>query len=100
MKNNFKNHNLECDVLVAGGGSAGVPAAIAAARAGAKVILCQDRPMLGGNASSEVRMHICGATHSRRSENWLLESRESGIIEEIRLENAVRNPQRSPSVLI
>lgn len=98
MKNNFKNHNLECDVLVAGGGSAGVPAAIAAARAGAKVILCQDRPMLGGNASSEVRMHICGATHSRRSENWLLESRESGIIEEIRLENAVRNPQRSPSV--
>ena len=52
---------LECDVLVAGGGAAGLPCALSAARNGARVILCQDRPVLGGNASSEVRMHIVGA---------------------------------------
>ncbi|MCP4512402.1 MAG: FAD-dependent oxidoreductase, partial [Fuerstiella sp.] len=54
-------HELNCEILVAGGGAAGVPCALAAARCGAKVILCHDRPVLGGNASSEVRMHIVGA---------------------------------------
>lgn len=90
---------LKCDVLVAGGGPAGVPAAVAASRTGAKVILCHDRPMLGGNASSEVRMHIVGADCSGyRCGSADVESREGGIIEEIRLEAAVTNPQRSPSV--
>lgn len=92
-------HNLSCDVLVAGGGPAGVPAAIAAARRGAKVVLCHDRSVLGGNASSEVRMHIVGADQSgRRGKELETEAREGGIIEEIRLENCVRNPQRSPSM--
>lgn len=54
---------LECDVFIAGGGMAGVCAALAAARHGAKVILVQDRSRLGGNASSEVRMHVVGADH-------------------------------------
>ena len=54
--------SLECDLLVAGGGIAGVCCALAAARLGTRVILCQDRSVLGGNASSEVRMHIVGAT--------------------------------------
>lgn len=94
----FTHQSLECDVLVAGGGPAGVPAAIAAARAGADVILCHDRPMLGGNASSEVRMHIVGADSQRPCADLLLEPRETGIIEEIRLENAFRNPARSPSL--
>jgi len=92
---------LACDVLVAGGGPAGVPCAIAAARCGATVILCQDRPVLGGNASSEVRMHIVGANGTGsfdRGESMLTEAREGGIIEEIRLEAAVRNPQRSASM--
>jgi hypothetical protein len=94
------HRTLECDILVAGGGPAGVPCAIAAARLGAKVILCHDRPVLGGNASSEVRMHIVGADHSgRRGEELATEAREGGIIEEIRLESSVRNPQRSPSML-
>lgn len=92
--------NLECDVLVAGGGIAGVCAAVSAARNGAKVILCQDRSVLGGNASSEVRMHICGADMSGgRGEELSVEPREGGIVEEIRLENAVRNPQRSWSMM-
>ncbi len=93
-------HVLECDVLVAGGGPAGVPCAIAAARNGAKVVLCHNRSVLGGNASSEVRMHILGADGGGgRSKELETEAREGGIIEEIRLENSVRNPQRSASML-
>ncbi|MDQ3622014.1 MAG: FAD-dependent oxidoreductase [Verrucomicrobiota bacterium] len=94
----FQLHELTCDVLVAGGGPAGVACALAAARQGAKVILCQDRPVLGGNASSEVRMHIVGANSFRPCADLVLEPRETGIVEEIRLENAARNPQRSPSM--
>ncbi len=92
---------LECDILVAGGGAAGVPCALSAARLGAKVILVQDRPVLGGNASSEVRMHIVGANGTGafdRGEELVTEAREGGIVEEIRLDNCVNNPQRSASV--
>ncbi|SHN33073.1 FAD dependent oxidoreductase [Cyclobacterium lianum] len=90
---------LKCDVLVTGGGPGGLPAALASARNGAKVILCQDRSVLGGNASSEVRMHMVGADCSgKRGEYLSVEARESGIIEELRLEACVRNPQRSPSI--
>lgn len=98
---NSSLRSLQCDVLVAGGGAAGVPCALAAARNGARVILCQDRPVLGGNASSEVRMHIVGANgtgKTERGEAGLTEAREGGIIEEIRLDNAVLNPQCSASV--
>jgi len=96
----MRETTMECDVLVAGGGPAGVPCALAAARAGAKVILCQDRPVLGGNASSEVRMHIVGAdAGGGRGAELATEAREGGIIEEIRLETCVRNPQRSASML-
>ncbi|MCC6696460.1 MAG: FAD-dependent oxidoreductase [Candidatus Hydrogenedentes bacterium] len=80
--------DLACDFLVAGGGMAGVCAAIAAARHGLRVVLVQDRSRLGGNASSEVRMHVCGADCSGGRAGW----REGGIIEELRLENAARNP--------
>ncbi len=83
-------HSLTTDFLVAGGGMAGVCAAIAAARRGSRVILIQDRSVLGGNASSEIRMHIVGADcHGGKPG-----ARESGIIEELRLEDAVRNPHR------
>ena len=100
MSTIVQSHNLSCDVLVAGGGAAGVPCALAAARNGARVILVQDRPVLGGNASSEVRMHIVGADASgARGSKLATEAREGGIIEEIRLEAAVRNPQRSASML-
>jgi hypothetical protein len=82
--------DLECDLLVAGGGMAGVCAAVAAARHGARVVLVQDRSRLGGNASSEVKMHIVGANSHKGRPGW----REGGILEEIRLDDAVNNPQR------
>jgi hypothetical protein len=82
---------IEPDLLVAGGGMAGICAAIAAAREGIKVVLVQDRSVLGGNASSEVRMHIVGADIHGQRKGW----RESGLIEELRLEDAFRNPTRS-----
>ena len=53
------------DFVVAGGGYAGLCAAIAAARLGLKVALIQDRPVLGGNASSEVRVNPIGAIESK-----------------------------------
>lgn len=91
-------HRLNCELLVAGGGMAGVCCAVAAARLGTQVILVQDRPVLGGNASSEIRMHIVGATGLHAGIPLVLEPREGGLIEEIRLEFAVRNPQRSPAM--
>ncbi len=83
--------DLDADVLVAGGGLAGVCAAIAAARHGARVVLVQDRSRLGGNSSSEVKMHVVGANCHTGRPGW----REGGILEELRLADAVNNPQRS-----
>lgn len=48
------------DLVVAGGGIAGMSAAISAARLGCKVALVNDRPVLGGNNSSEIRVHLGG----------------------------------------
>lgn len=53
--------NIDCDLCVIGGGMSGLCAAVTAARLGLKVVLVQDRNVLGGNASSEVRMWIRGA---------------------------------------
>jgi hypothetical protein len=78
------------DVCVVGGGMAGMCAAIAAARNGAKTCLVHDRPVLGGNASSEVRMWICGC-HGKNN-------KETGILEEIQLENCYRNPSLNYSI--
>ncbi|MFW6291003.1 MAG: FAD-dependent oxidoreductase, partial [Spirochaetota bacterium] len=77
----------ESDICVVGGGMAGICAAIAAARAGSSVTLVQDRPVLGGNASEEIRMWICGAFGANM--------RETGIIEELELENIYRNPHKN-----
>ena len=74
----------QADLCVVGGGLSGMCAAVAAARHGAKVVLMQDRPVLGGNASSEVRMWICGAQGPNK--------RETGIVEELIFENLYRNP--------
>ena len=88
---NMSTVELKCDFLVAGGGMAGVCAALAAARHGARVVFVQNRPRLGGNASSEVRMHIVGADHHGGRPGW----REGGLLEEMRLEDAAHNPHWS-----
>jgi hypothetical protein len=79
------------DLVVIGGGLAGLCCAIAAARDGISVTLVQDRPVLGGNASSEVRLWTLGATsHMGNNNRW---SREGGIIDEILVENMYRNKE-------
>ena len=72
------------DFCVVGGGMAGMCAALAAAHHGARTVLIQDRAVLGGNASSEVRMWICGAHGA--------DNKETGILEEVQLENMYLNP--------
>jgi hypothetical protein len=55
----------EFDLVVVGGGMAGTCSAISAARQGLQVAMIQDRPMLGGNNSSEVRVHLNGEIHQQ-----------------------------------
>ncbi len=82
---------IETDLVIIGGGLSGTCAAITAAREGLKVVLVQDRPVLGGNASSEVRLWVLGATsHMGNNNRW---SREGGVINEILEENLYRNRQ-------
>ncbi|MDX9946445.1 MAG: FAD-dependent oxidoreductase [Bacteroidales bacterium] len=54
--------SAEFDLVIAGGGIAGCAAAIAAAEQGLHVAIVHDRPVLGGNASSEIRVHTEGIT--------------------------------------
>jgi len=56
----FPENIMEFDLVVVGGGIAGCAASIAAAEQGLKVALVHDRPVLGGNASSEIRVHTLG----------------------------------------
>ena len=90
MRDAFKTLTHRCDLCVVGGGLAGLCAAVAAARHGAKTVLVQERPMLGGNASSEIRMWVCGAQGPNM--------RETGLIEELMLENLYRNPDKNYSI--
>lgn len=61
------DHHTELCVI--GGGLAGMCAAISAARRGTKVVLMHDRPVLGGNASSEIRMWIGGGSRRQYQRN-------------------------------
>ncbi|WP_068473286.1 FAD-dependent oxidoreductase [Saccharicrinis aurantiacus] len=88
--------HMQADFVVVGGGLSGVCAAITAARKGTKTILVQDRPVLGGNASSEVRLWALGATsHMGNNNRW---SREGGVIDEILVENLYRNKEGNPVI--
>ncbi len=81
----FAHEVHEVDFCVVGGGIAGMFAAISAARHGATVALMHDRPVLGGNASSEIRMWICGSGQGFH---------ETGLVEDILLDNCYYNPNR------
>lgn len=85
---------IRADLCVVGGGLAGTCAAITGAREGLEVVLVQDRPVLGGNSSSEVRLWALGATaHMGNNNRW---SREGGVMDEIFVENTYRNPEGNP----
>ena len=88
----MQHQSVTSDVTVVGGGLAGVAAAIAAARTGASVALINNRPVLGGNSSSEIRVWVCGAT-SHGAQKY---ARETGIMGELFLENQYRNPEGNP----
>ncbi len=87
---------IESDLVIVGGGMAGTCCAVTAARLGLRVTLVQDRPILGGNASSEVRLWILGATaHMGNNNRW---AREGGVIDELLVENTFRNPEGNPLI--
>lgn len=76
------------DLVVCGGGCAGLCAAIAAARQGVRVALVHDRPVLGGNSSSEIGVSVHGAAQFHAY------ARETGIISEMLIEERTRNHKR------
>ncbi|NGN62533.1 FAD-dependent oxidoreductase [Streptomyces sp. A7024] len=88
----MREETVRTDLTVVGGGLAGVCAAIAAARLGRSVALVTNRPVLGGNSSSEVRVWVCGAT-GHGTQRY---ARETGIMGELFVENQYRNPEGNP----
>lgn len=88
MANRNPLETLAADLVVVGGGLAGTCLALAAARHGTETMLVHDRPVLGGNSSSEVRVVPAGASHYNA---W---ARETGIIEELLVEDRARNHQQ------
>lgn len=81
------NEEQKVPLVVVGGGLAGTCAAIAAARQGISVALVQERPILGGNSSSEIRVHPVGASQH----GYRRDARETGLIEELFLEVRARS---------
>jgi hypothetical protein len=93
---------LEVDVLVAGGGSAGTSAAIAAARNGARTVLVEGSAVLGGNGGSDKRVTMVGACGPRAGAGdtnaFKMDCREGGIVEEYQLHSAATNPDFVPEL--
>ena len=92
----LRQERIEADLVVVGGGLPGLCAAVTACRRGLRVVLCGDRPVLGGNSSSEVRLWGLGATsHMGNNNRW---AREGGVIDELLCENLWRNPEGNPLI--
>lgn len=83
----------QAEIVVIGGGPGGICAALAAARQGRKTILVTDRPVLGGNSSSEIRVWTRGATGAGS-----IYGEEMGIWGEIKLRNLYLNPEGNPVI--
>ena len=69
------NDVVRADFVIVGGGIAGTAAAIAAAEAGMGVAIVQDRPMLGGNASDEIRVLSC---KKKDEYHWIVKAIQNG----------------------
>ncbi|CAN5454457.1 hypothetical protein BH10PLA1_BH10PLA1_21370 [soil metagenome] len=83
----MRSKTEQYQVVVCGGGMAGVSAAVSAARLGAKTCLIQDRPVFGGNSSSEIRVVPNG------SARYHAYARETGIINELLIEERARSSE-------
>lgn len=59
-RSSLKIEELDYDLVIVGGGMSGCGAALAAKSKGLSVALIQDRPLFGGNASQEIRVHTLG----------------------------------------
>ncbi len=94
MSEKVKIKNASFDVVVVGGGLSGMCVALAAARNGAKTALVHARHVFGGNASSEIRMHVVGASENMAKP----ELEEGGILYEMMLDNKSRNDYFSYSI--
>ena len=88
MNTHIRFEECNYELIVVGGGMSGLCAAIAAARHGTKVALVHARPVLGGNASSEIRIHISGADQSLKQSDYA----EGGLLYELMLDNKAVNP--------
>lgn len=82
---------LKTKLTVVGGGPAGVTAALTAARLGMDTLLVTNRPVLGGNSSSEIRVWTRGATGAGN-----LFAEEMGVWGSLKMENLYRNPEGNP----
>ncbi len=82
----MKEVEISSSIVVVGGGLAGVCAAIEAARMGHDTLLIQNRPVFGGNSSSEIRVWTRGATGGGN-----LYSEEMGILGELKTRNLYVN---------
>ncbi len=85
---------VACDVLVAGGGVAGVAAAVAAARTGCRVILVEKEAVLGGTGTRGMLHTICGLYLNSKTEP--AETLNGGLVREIVAALEARAPQRKP----
>ncbi len=79
------------EAVVIGGGPAGICGALALARQGKKTVLITNRPVLGGNSSSEIRVWTRGA-----GGGGSLYAEEMGIWGELKLRNLYLNPEANP----
>ena len=85
----FINYDVKKDLIIAGGGFPAICAAIQAARHGLSVALINNRGYIGGNASAELFISVCGVMGTQE---FNFHMRESALVEEILLENLHRNP--------
>ncbi len=89
----MKKEILNYEVTIVGGGVSGVVAAIAAARNGAKTLLINSSPVLGGNSSSEIRVWTRGSSGGGN-----IMAEEMGILGELKLRNQYINQSLNPFI--
>ena len=101
MNGNEPDDAGEFDLVVVGGGMAGSSAALTAARLGCKVALIQNRPVLGGNNSSEVRVGLSGLIYQEPYKNLGKSVDEIGSVGHWTLYEANLDPEspRSKNIL-